>query len=87
VLKQGLTPEELVKEFKHLNLSQVYDTLSYYYDYPAEFFENYSVSRLGAVQKYVKKPSRLSVPARSCVSFIQSGNFVSVTPNAITILG
>jgi uncharacterized protein (DUF433 family) len=36
VLKQGLTPEELVKEFKHLNLSQVYDALSYYYDHPAE---------------------------------------------------
>jgi uncharacterized protein (DUF433 family) len=40
VLKQGLTPEELLKEFKHLNLSQVYDALSYYYDYPAEFFED-----------------------------------------------
>jgi uncharacterized protein (DUF433 family) len=36
VLKQGLTPEELVKEFKHLNLSQVYDALSYYYAHPAE---------------------------------------------------
>jgi len=44
---------------------------------------SYSVSRLGAAQKY-KKPSRLSVPARSCVmSFIQSGNEVAVTPNAI----
>jgi len=30
------TPEELVKEFKHLNFSQVYDALSYYYDYSAE---------------------------------------------------
>jgi uncharacterized protein (DUF433 family) len=36
VLKQGLTPEELVKEFKHLSLAQVYDALSYYYDSPAE---------------------------------------------------
>jgi uncharacterized protein (DUF433 family) len=33
VLKQGLTPEELVREFSHLTLAQVYDALSYYYDY------------------------------------------------------
>ncbi len=32
VLKQGMTPEELVKVFTHLTLSQVYDALSYYYD-------------------------------------------------------
>ncbi len=33
VLKQGLTPEELVPEFSHLTLAQVYDALSYYYDH------------------------------------------------------
>ena len=33
VLKQGLAPEELVKEFPHLTLAQVYDALSYYYDH------------------------------------------------------
>lgn len=32
VLKQGMTPEELVKEFSHINLPQVYDALSYYYE-------------------------------------------------------
>ena len=32
VLRQGLSPEELVKEFPHLTLAQVYDALSYYYD-------------------------------------------------------
>lgn len=32
ILKQGMTPEELVKEFSHLTLSQVYDALSYYYE-------------------------------------------------------
>ena len=32
VLRQGLSPEELVKEFRHLTLAQVYDALSYYYD-------------------------------------------------------
>jgi uncharacterized protein (DUF433 family) len=33
ILRQGLTPEELVREFPHLTLAQVYDALSYYYDY------------------------------------------------------
>jgi uncharacterized protein (DUF433 family) len=32
VLHQGISPEELVKEFSHLTLAQVYDALSYYYD-------------------------------------------------------
>ncbi len=32
VLRQGMAPEELVKEFSHLTLPQVYDALSYYYD-------------------------------------------------------
>lgn len=33
ILRQGLSPEELVKEFPHLSLAQVYDALSYYYDH------------------------------------------------------
>lgn len=36
VLLQGLSPEELVKEFPHLSLAQVYDALSYYYDHRAQ---------------------------------------------------
>ncbi len=36
VLKQGISPEELVKEFHHLSLAQVYDAISYYYDNEAE---------------------------------------------------
>lgn len=36
VLRQGMTPEELVKEFSHLTLAQVYDALSYYYDHRDE---------------------------------------------------
>ncbi len=33
VLKQGPSPEELLKEFSNLTLAQVYDALSYYYDH------------------------------------------------------
>ena len=36
VLRQGLSAEELVKEFSHLTLAQVYDALSYYYDHKEE---------------------------------------------------
>ena len=32
VLRQGISPEELVGEFSHLTLAQVYDALSDYYD-------------------------------------------------------
>ena len=32
VLRQGISPEELVKEFSHLTLAHVYDALSFYYD-------------------------------------------------------
>ena len=39
VLRQGVTPEELVKEFSHLSLAQVYDALSYYYDHKEEIDE------------------------------------------------
>ena len=33
VLRQGISPEEIVGEFSHLTLAQVYDALSYYYDH------------------------------------------------------
>ena len=36
ILKQGMTPEELIKEFSHLTLPQVYDALSYYYEHREE---------------------------------------------------
>jgi len=32
VLRQGISPEEIVGEFSHLTLAQVYDALSFYYD-------------------------------------------------------
>jgi len=36
ILRQGFSPEELVREFPHLTLAQVYDALSYYYDHQEE---------------------------------------------------
>ena len=43
VLKQGMTPEELVKEFPHLALPQIYDALSYYYENKKEIDKELSV--------------------------------------------
>ena len=39
ILKQGWTPEELVSQFNHLNLSEVYDALAYYYDHTNDIEE------------------------------------------------
>ncbi|RKY68040.1 MAG: DUF433 domain-containing protein [Candidatus Latescibacterota bacterium] len=35
----GYTPEEIVRHLPHLNLAQVYDALSYYYDHKDEIDE------------------------------------------------
>jgi uncharacterized protein (DUF433 family) len=35
VLQHGMTPEEVVREWDHLTLAQVYDALSFYYDHKA----------------------------------------------------
>jgi len=45
VLWQGLSPEELVKEFSHLTLAQVYDALSYYYDCKEEIDRELELNR------------------------------------------
>ena len=45
VLRQGLSPEELVKEFSHLTLAQVYDALSYYYDCKEEIDREIELNR------------------------------------------
>lgn len=36
VLRQGMTPEEMVREWPHLKLEYVYDALSFYYDHRTE---------------------------------------------------
>ena len=36
VLRQGLTPEELAREFPQLTLAKIYDALSFYYEHKEE---------------------------------------------------
>jgi uncharacterized protein (DUF433 family) len=49
VLRQGMTPEELVAEFGHLTLAQVYDALSYYYDKQGEIEEDLAANTEASV--------------------------------------
>ena len=55
VLKQGMTPEELVKEFSHLTLAKVYDALSYYYENRAAIDKELSLTEQ---QVKVKRQAR-----------------------------
>lgn len=36
IIKEGMLPEELIKEFPQLSLPAIYDALSYYYDHKEE---------------------------------------------------
>ena len=36
ILRQGMTPEEFIKEFSQVDMASVYDALSYYYDHKKE---------------------------------------------------
>jgi len=36
ILKNGMLPEELAKEFPQLKIAAIYDALSYYYDHKDE---------------------------------------------------
>jgi uncharacterized protein (DUF433 family) len=54
ILRQGMTPEEMVETWDHLSLAAIYDALSYYYDHKDEIdrdielnSEEYWQKRLG----------------------------------------
>ena len=49
--KVGYTPEEIVRQFPHLTLAQVYDAISYYYDHKEEIDEGV---RLNSDEEYWK---------------------------------
>ncbi len=36
VLRLGMTPEEMVRDWPHLSLAQIHGALAYYYDHKAE---------------------------------------------------
>ena len=50
VLRQGMAPEELVAEFRHLTLAQVHDALSYYYDHQSEVEQDIAANTESSVR-------------------------------------
>jgi uncharacterized protein (DUF433 family) len=51
VLRLGMTPEELVHKFPHMNLAQVHDALAYYYDNRAEIEQDIAQNEERAVRE------------------------------------
>jgi len=51
ILKEGMLPEELVKEFPQLTLSSVYDALAYYYDHKEEIDHLSTAHKICQVKK------------------------------------
>jgi len=50
VLRQGMTPEELSAEFRHLTLAQIHDALSYYYDHKEDIERDLSANTEDALR-------------------------------------
>ncbi|GBD99728.1 hypothetical protein BMS3Abin07_01769 [bacterium BMS3Abin07] len=53
--KLGLSPEELAREFPHLTLSQIHDTLSYYYEHQKEIDREIDEDSEENTRKLVRK--------------------------------
>ena len=53
VLRQGMTPEELVAEFRHLTLAEIHDALSYYYDHQSEIERDIAANTESSVRSQV----------------------------------
>jgi len=51
ILKQGMTPEELAKEFPQLTLQAIYDALSYYYEHKEELDKEMTITESSLREK------------------------------------
>ncbi len=49
----GMSPEDIVVALPHLNLSQVHDALSYYYEHKSEIDRNWqnAIKKVGSIKK------------------------------------
>jgi uncharacterized protein (DUF433 family) len=54
VLRMGMTPEEMVRQWNMLTLAQVYDALSYYHDHRGEIDRLIAENREYAIRRGVK---------------------------------
>ncbi|MFQ6094374.1 MAG: DUF433 domain-containing protein [bacterium] len=63
----GYTPEEIVHHLPHLNLAQVYDALSYYYDHKEEIDKAVRLNRDEEYWKrYVQEAERKPKDKEKC---------------------
>ena len=53
--KLGFSPEELVREFPHLTLSQIHDALSYYYEHQREVDKETDEDSEENIKRLIKK--------------------------------
>ncbi len=51
----GFSPEDLAREFPHLNLSQIHDALSYYYEHQAEIDREIDEESEESIKKLLKQ--------------------------------
>lgn len=51
LVRGGATPEEIIRVYPHLELAQVYDALSYYFDHRQEIDREIEENRLSAVMR------------------------------------
>ena len=59
--RQGMTPEEIVQEFPHLTLADIYAALAYYHDHREAINAEIAADRAWYEEQKAKQPSRLQV--------------------------
>lgn len=62
--KEGLDPDEIVKNLPHLSLSQIYDALSYYHDHKKQIENDLKETQM----KNVAKKMRLKADKRGFIT-------------------
>jgi uncharacterized protein (DUF433 family) len=53
--KLGFSPEDLAREFPHLNLAQIHDVLSYYYEHQSEIDREIDEESEENIKKLLRK--------------------------------
>jgi uncharacterized protein (DUF433 family) len=57
--RQGMSPEEIVSEFPHLTLADIYAALAYYHDHREAINAEIAADRAWYDEQKAKQPSRL----------------------------
>jgi uncharacterized protein (DUF433 family) len=66
--REGMSPEDIVSEFPHLSLADVYAALAYYHDHREEMNAEIASDRAWYEEQRAKQPSRLQERLKSRTS-------------------